>query len=281
MVIRLRLPDIDYDAFIDAVVAERQAGKNRAYFNGIKAGWKIRIEEYLKNGGNPEVIKRWNVVTKADGRKFVNLYSNPKHGSAQRPILQTLRDRKLQICPACGEDGTPNTLDHYLPKDYFPEFAITAANLAPMCDICQGEKMAKTVTSSNERIFLHPYYDEFLDTQVVVLEFAKPLATPPSITLRPSPALDAAQSALVSRHLNGLSVIRRYNHFFKDQYMRLLRLTSDIRERRQALREQLESFRNMASYKSVNSWLYVFYAGVMADDDVMAYLEAGDLPKFP
>lgn len=280
MVIRLQPPDIDYDAFIDAVVAERQAGKNAAYFSGIKPEWKTRTQEYLDNGGNPEVVKRWDRVAEADGKKFVNLYGNPKEGSAHRPILETLRDRKLQLCPACGEDGTPNTLDHYLPKDYFPEFAITAANLAPMCDICQGEKLTETVTPANERIFLHPYYDEFLDTQVVVLEFRKPLEAPPSITLRSSPALGAAQSALVSRHLNGLGVIRRYNHFFKDEYMRLLRLTSDIRQRGQNLREQLASFRNMASYKSVNSWLHVFYAGVMADDDLMAYLEAGDLPNF-
>lgn len=280
MVIRLQLPDIDYDAFIDAVVAERQAGRNAGYFNGIKAEWKTRTQEYLDNKGNPEVIKQWDLVAEADGKKFVNLYGNPQEGSVQRPVLETLRERKLQLCPACGEDGTPNTLDHYLPKDYFPEFAITAANLSPMCDICQGEKRTKTVTAANERIFLHPYYDEFLGTQVVVLEFAKPLETPPSITLRASPALDVAQTALVSRHISELGVIRRYNHFFKDEYMRLLRLTSEIRQRGQNLREQLASFRNMASYKSVNSWLHVFYAGVMADDDLMAFLETGALPNF-
>ena len=280
MVIRLQHPNIDYDDFINTVVTERQAGKNAAFFTGIQDEWKGRTQEYLDNRGNPEVVKRWSRVTKADGKKFVNLYNNPKEGSAHRPLIESLRARTLQICPACGEDGTPNTLDHYLPKDDFPEFAITAANLSPMCDICQGEKKTKTVTAANERIFLHPYYDEFLGTQVVVLEFVRPLTTPPSITLRPSPALDAAQAALVSRHIHELGVIRRYNHFFRDEYMRLLRLTSDIRQRGQNLREQLESFRNMASYKSVNSWLHVFYVGVMADNDLMTYLETGDIPDF-
>jgi 5-methylcytosine-specific restriction endonuclease McrA len=280
MVIRLQLPDIDYDTFIDAVVAERQAGGNAEYFTDLQDEWKTRTQEYLDNKGNPEVIKRWNRVAKADGKKFVNLYSSPGEESVHRPILKGLRARTLQICPACGEDGTPNTLDHYLPKDDFPEFAITAANLSPMCDICQSEKKTKTITAANERIFLHPYYDEFLGTQVVVLEFEKPLETPPSIRLRPSPALDTAQTALVSRHIHELGVIRRYNHFFRDEYMRLLRLTSDIHQRGQNLREQLENFRNMASYKSVNSWLHVFYSGVTADNDLMAYLETGDIPDF-
>lgn len=246
----------------------------------IQADWKTRTQEYLDNNGNPEVVTPWGRLKPVDGKKFVNLYSNPKDGAVHQPILKSLRARTLQICPACGEDGTPNTLDHYLPKDRYPEFSITAANLSPMCDICQGAKLVKTITMANERIFLHPYYDDFLDTQVIELEFVKPLEAPPSITLRPSTALNALQAALVSRHLNELGVIRRYNHFFRDEYMRLLRLTSDMRQRGQNLRDQLESFRNMASYKSVNSWGHVFYAGVIADNDLMAYLETGDLPDF-
>ncbi len=281
MVIRLQLPPIDYDAFIDNVVAERQDGINAAYFNSLKDDWKSRTQEYLDNAGNPEIVKPWGLIAPKDGKKFINLYSNPREKSTQRPIIATLRDRKLQICPACGEDGTPNTLDHYLPKDQFPEFAITAANLAPMCDICQGEKLAETVTSANERIFLHPYFDKFLDTQVVFLELGKPLGAHPSITLRPSSALSPEQKALISRHLLGLGVMRRYNHFFKDEYMRLLRLTSDIRAEGQNVREQFANFRKMASYKSVNSWLHVFYTGVIADNDLMDFLETGNLPNFP
>ena len=280
MVIRLQRPDIDYEAFIDSVVSERQAGRNAAYFTGIKDDWKSRTQEYLEKSGNPEKLKPWCRIARPDGKKFSNLYSSPKEGSTQGPILELLRERKLQICPACGEEGTPNTLDHYLPKDRFPEFAITAVNLSPMCDICQGEKLAETLTADNERIFLHPYYDEFLNEQIVELEFDKPLSFPPSVTLRPSALLSAEQTALVSRHIGGIGLMRRYNHFFKDQYIRLLRLTNDIRADGQNLREQLVNFRRMASYKSVNSWPHVFYAGVIADDELMGFLEAGDLPEF-
>ena len=53
-----------------------------------------------------------------------------------------------------------------------------------------------------------------------------------------------------------------------------------VEHRGQNVCEQLESFRKMASYKSINSWLHVFYAGVTADHDMMAYLESGDLPNF-
>jgi len=280
MVIRLKPPAIDYDGFIDTVVAERQAGRNAAYFDGIHASWKTRIQEYLDGRGNPEIVKPWPVVTNENKQKFQNLYSKPREGNVQKPILESLRSRTLQVCPACGEDGTPNTLDHYLPQESYPDFSITPANLSPMCDICQGEKKAKTVNAANERLFLHPYFDEFTDQQVMELALGRPLAAPSTITLRPHQSLDAAQSALVLRHLEELGIGRRYYHFVRDQYLHLLRLTSLMRQQGQDVREQLTNFCAMASFKSVNSWLHVFYAGVLADAELVAYLENGDLPDF-
>jgi 5-methylcytosine-specific restriction endonuclease McrA len=279
MVIRVKPPAIDYDGFVDTVVDERQAGINAAYFNGIHADWKTRTQEYLNKKGNPEVVKPWPEVTHHK-QKFLNLYSNPKEGSVQGPILENLRSRTLQLCPACGEDGTPNTLDHYLPQESYPEFSITPANLSPMCDICQGKKKAKTVNSEKKRFFLHPYFDEFTDTQVVELEIGRPLDAPAMITLRPHTSLDPAQSALVSRHLKELEIARRYYHFFRDEYLRLLRLTSIMRLQKQDVRGQLTNFCTMASFKSVNSWQHVFYAGVLADTELVIYLEIGDLPDF-
>jgi 5-methylcytosine-specific restriction endonuclease McrA len=277
MVIRLHPPSIDYDQFIDTVVLEQQAKEDAAYFNGIAAQWKLRIHTYLRNRGNPEVIQQWGKITRDEGEKFEDLYKNRGARSIQESILSSLRKGAKQICPACGEDGTPNTLDHYLPKKPFPELAITAANLSPMCDICQGKKGIKTVNAANERIFLHPYFDEFLDMQIVVLEFSKPLEGP-SITLRASPLLDAAQSALVLRHISGLDLMQRYSRFFKDEYGNLLEVVKDIRAVGQNVREQLEIFRKKASRKSINSWGHILYAGIMADNDLVAYLEAGDIP---
>src|SRR3546814_3004594 len=55
-----------------------------------------------------------------------------------------LHVHELNHCPACGEPGTPNTLDHYLPKGRYPHFCVTPLNLFPMCDACQQAKGEKT-----------------------------------------------------------------------------------------------------------------------------------------
>ena len=66
-------------------------------------------------------------------------------------MLQSLRNHDLQLCPACGEAGAPNTLDHYLPKGKYPHFCVTPHNLFPMCDACQRRKGDRTGDENNPR----------------------------------------------------------------------------------------------------------------------------------
>jgi len=235
------------------------------------------VQAYKDAGGDPSTLKPWPDV-QGHAKKFHSLYLTPADDSVQGPVLQGLRSRELQLCPACGEDGTPNTLDHYLPKQSYPEFSITACNLFPMCDICQGEKSIATVNAANERLFLHPYFDQFTDVQVFCLAIGRPFEAPESISIKPYPGLGAAQHALVARHLHELGIGRRYNHFFKSEYIRLLRLVKSIRQKGQNVRTQLDTFCEYAQHKSVNSWGHVFYSGVIADAALMEYLEAGVLP---
>ncbi len=278
MVVRLNRPDADQDAFIDEVINQRRGGHNAQFFTDFKADWKTRVQAYLAASGDPTVIKPCQAVL-LHSKKFQNLYLNPAEDSVQRPMLATLRSRELQLCPACGEDGTPNTLDHYLPKQTYPEFSITAYNLFPMCDICQGEKSTDTVNDSNERLFLHPYFDQFIDCQVLYLQIEQPYEAPATIALTPHPGLEPEQTALVARHLKHLAISTRYHHFFKDEYLRLLRLVNTIRQKGQDVTSSLELFSQHALSKSINSWGHVFYSGVLANPGLMEYLQQGKLPN--
>lgn len=145
MVMYLPSPKVDCVTLVDDIVEERVNGINSDYFESIREEWKARVQEYIDENGSPRKIQPWPYVT-SHKQKFQNLYKHPQEQSVQKPILDSLRSRELQICPACGEDGTPNTLDHYLPKEAYPEFSITPINLSPMCDICQGKKVQKLLT---------------------------------------------------------------------------------------------------------------------------------------
>jgi len=281
MVIRLDKPRLELDdiELLDRIIEERQRGIHQAYFLRIKDAWKARVLAYIEFGGNSEFIEAWDEMNDplVHGR-FKNLYLSPAEQSVQKPLLEKLRNRELDYCPACGEDGTPNTLDHYLPKDVFPEFSVTILNLFPMCDICQGAKGVKINDDEGKRLFIHPYFDEFIEQQVVVLDIHGPFNAPASIEISPHPDIDDDLQELIARHITKLEIPARYYRYFQNNYLRLLRLVRKVRSKGLNVREQLESFRDMALEKSINSWGYIFYDSVLRNEHLMEYLSNEVLP---
>jgi hypothetical protein len=62
-------------------------------------------------------------------------------------------------CPFCGI-GEARTLDHYLPKERFPEFSVLPINLVPSCPICNNLKRDRVLNAGTDiRMFVHPYFD--------------------------------------------------------------------------------------------------------------------------
>lgn len=280
MVVRLACPTTDDDSYIDSLVAQGQLDSEAAFFLTIKDEWKSRVQTYTAAHGDPCILKPWVKITPKK-KILENLYSNqPPVHSVQKPILDSLRIKDLQFCPACGEDGTPNTLDHYLPKGKYPEFSVTSRNLFPMCDICQGKKLSKTVNEADQRLFVHPYFDDFTESSVVRLVIGRPFESPTSFSIEPHPALTVEQSALISRHLEELGISARYDKFFKAEYIRLKKLVSRARDKGQDVMERITTFHEYALDKSTNSWGAIFYQGVLDDADLMTFLENGQLPPY-
>lgn len=273
----LKLPPVDLDELVDRLVDERQKGKNAQYFKGICGQWKDRARFYIAQGGNPELIEPWELVGEYGGT-FRNLYESRAEGAVQTPIIKKLRERKLQLCPFCGESGAPRTLDHYLPQQQFPELAVIPANLAPMCDACQDEKGTKTKDQNDQRYFLHPYFDVIAERQLVVLAIQEPYAAPTGFDLRPVLVLADEWRSLVERHLRELDVKGRFANYFDEQYLRLLRQVQEMRAADQNVRSMIEQFASINRKRSRNCWDHVFYAGVLADAKLMTFLEVGNLP---
>jgi 5-methylcytosine-specific restriction endonuclease McrA len=70
-------------------------------------------------------------------------------------------------CPFCGINES-STLDHYLPKEKYPEFSVFPMNLVPSCAICNTRKRDRILDGgTNVRMFLHPCYDTIPDAAFV------------------------------------------------------------------------------------------------------------------
>lgn len=64
------------------------------------------------------------------------------------------------MCPFC-EIALPSELDHYLPKSEFPVFALTPANLVPICSECNKlTRKGDYVPDAYDDALFHPYFDK-------------------------------------------------------------------------------------------------------------------------
>jgi hypothetical protein len=147
-----------------------------------------------------------------------------------------------------------------------------------LCATLQKEKGIKTGDHIDPRFFLHPYFDVFIAEQVLQLTIHPPY-TAPSFELRAAPGLTPAQERLVARHVRELAIVPRYSRFFREQFRRLLRLISKMRESGQDVRSSLELFKTNAEASTLNSWEHVFYDAVLSNEDFLDFLENDQLPE--
>lgn len=62
------------------------------------------------------------------------------------------------FCPFCAGLGHVSTLDHYLPKSYFPAYSVHPLNLIPCCKDCNTGKNASFGQNVGDQS-IHPYLD--------------------------------------------------------------------------------------------------------------------------
>ncbi len=88
--------------------------------------------------------------------------------------MTTLRGNLLKRiivarCPFCGISES-STLDHYLPKEHYPEFSIFPKNLVPCCALCNTRKRDMILEQGTDvRMFLHPCYDTIPDIEFLTV----------------------------------------------------------------------------------------------------------------
>lgn len=124
------------------------------YQSSVKSGQFYEIEA-IDSKTDPVVVAS---LKKSDLIKAYTQYFSfgKKPG---RKIYNSLLNAAKDRCPFCGGIGTPRNLDHFLPKDSFPQFSILPYNLVPSCRDCNMDgKGSKFATAPEEQV-IQPYLD--------------------------------------------------------------------------------------------------------------------------
>lgn len=207
-------------------------------------------------------------------------YVSPPKGLREKLIFRR-RKHELDECPYCGYPLPPRTLDHFLPKEHWPECAIFANNLVPQCSGCAPIKGQRYYCKDHRQaLFLHPMYSSALSTVRFYIEISlvgdQPKFDPIFNILDDVSDVDEERIIL---HIKSLQVKRRIIEYCHEQYLRWIRIVSlkgcDIQA---SFTTRLKE-RALDSYAS--NWSIAFYQGVLRNPEVVADLQKRAPPGPP
>lgn len=189
------------------------------------------------------------------------------------------RDHNLLECPSCGYPTEPDTLDHFLPKEDWPEYAIFPNNLVPQCRGCAPVKGQRYYgTTENSALFLNPIYSDAISSVQfkidVILEKGRPKF---SIGFSIGCHVSSQDKERVIVHLQKLNVKERIRVFCYRHYSHWKQMRSQ-----QGLNIPV-AFTAALGPKQVNeqegrNWAVAFMQGVLRNPAVVADLQSVSQP---
>lgn len=174
-----------------------------------------------------------------------------------KTFIKAAQPESLQgVCQYCGI-LPPRTMDHYLPKEDFPEFAVLALNLVPCCGECNGYKH-QYWREDGKRAILNFYLDQVIAERFLYVSVTYARGTIiPRFTVENRLHIDAEQFSKIERHFSRLRLLSRYkeqsNDFITDIIDAVVSNTDETNE--DILRENLRRrARKFEMRLGVNSW---------------------------
>jgi hypothetical protein len=175
-------------------------------------------------------------------------------------------------CPFCGISES-STLDHYLPKEQYPEFSVFPKNLVPSCAVCNTRKRDRILDEgTNVRMFLHPCYDVIPDMAFLAVRArmeADALIMSYRLTRPAGMALQTFQH--LRSHFKELDLADRYRRMGLEhlggQYPALRRAYGPGEDAERVAEKLIEGAEDFEEVSGPNYWLAKLYRALAGNED--------------
>jgi len=245
--------------------------KNVDYFSMIASLLSIKYNDY-SNIISSHLVRPPVSDLSVHAKLLVDYYENAP-STLNRLLKNRRNEHELSECPYCGYPFSPDTLDHFVPKDDWPEFTIYPNNLVPQCRGCAPIKSAKYYCGTNNAaLFIHPIFHDYLSLVGFKIEIDFSATNNPTfnITFMKSDQLGDVGSQRVIRHMKNLSVKNRIQDYSRKEFNRWKNL---IRARRFDVRVALQQRIDEKPNELISQdWNTALYKGMLGNNDVITYL---------
>ncbi|MEV6827431.1 hypothetical protein [Amycolatopsis sp. NPDC051102] len=157
MIYQIQKPTRDVVFDYDQTYAKRRSIHAKKYLSAARNQVIDAYAAYDSIAGHPKDLTP--LPLEEDTRKALRgNYENTYQDGRLAPLrAELLAGAAYELCPMCGRNPVAE-LDHYLPKDKYPEFSILAFNLIPVCGRCNRAK--SNLITGNRGYLFHAYYDK-------------------------------------------------------------------------------------------------------------------------
>lgn len=203
---------------------------------------------------------------------LIDYYENsPTHLS--KLISERRRKHELDSCPYCGKPVVPSTLDHFLPKEDWPEFSIYPDNLVPQCSDCAPIKGRKYYCSTkNSAMFIHPFYSSLL-SQVGFDISATLMNNDVSFNVRYKLMdIDESDRPRVRLHIHSLKITRRIKEYCDVKLKRIIRKSKKSKNSIAGIINCYMPEVQSESYL-LNNWKEAFYSSIN-QQEIIQYIDS-------
>lgn len=191
-------------------------------------------------------------------------------------LFRNIPKELQRYCPFCGIDRC-HTLDHYLPRTAYPEFAVHPWNLMPCCDRCNRIKSTQVLDSSSKRLVFNIYSDVISTTSLLKASVALNANNLPRATfiLDQTATVSVTEMNAMNRHLTALGLFDEYASASNEYFSEIVSSLREHHARANAARiihyleREANRYQNLFN---INHWRSVLLRGMADSPTFVNYL---------
>lgn len=188
-------------------------------------------------------------------------------------ISSRRRKHELDSCPYCGKPVIPSTIDHFLPKEDWPEFSIYPDNLVPQCIDCVPIKGQKYYcVDDGIAMFIHPFYSPLLSNIGFVISASLNKSEVVFDVSYKFSNISDAEMPRVRLHIKTLRVTKRIKEYCEALLRRTIR---KAKKSRASVAKIIECHlpETQEEYYLSNNWEEAFYTAIN-QQAIIQYIDA-------
>jgi hypothetical protein len=200
-----------------------------------------------------------------DKENLLKLYSSKRKSIIELKKKLTTNEFKQRIntCPNCTIE-TVASLDHFIPKDEFPEFSVNPINLIPCCSTCNSKK---TVNWKCDQylLFINLYSDIIPKMQYLFVDITS--KTEFNFIIKNENNIDIDLYKVIESHYNRLELQQRFKENSDEVISELDIQISSFKDLISDENELLKVIKNHYSKKEeldgINNWKIVLIKAML------------------